>query len=251
VFTHTVNKSEILKILFKKKENCVNVYHKTHNDFASGNTISNDNKDINTNHTKNFNNYIDRPNKFNQNMRGPISSINFDEVPLAPLAPLTSITPPILPENPIKMYDIQTLIDPLSPPTSRPPSYAIAPMVGNPAFYFPTRGLPDDYSYVGNLVETSVLKFKHDEEEHNKNDDKNNYKPSSLLQLMGRQKYSSTYKFDYYVLIPRGEVNTIKVHIKTPKDEELFDGDEVIIPELGGKKYTFRKNRSIWKEYYG
>lgn len=150
--------------------------------------------------------------------------------------------PDIIFEDPIKLHDTQTLIDPLTPPTSRPPSYAIAPMLGNPMFNFPTRGLPDDYSYVGNLIQTSVL---------NNSEENINNNPSSLLQLMGRQKYSNTSKYDYYILIPRGESNFIKVHIKSPKGEELFDGDDIIIPELGNKNYTFKKNKSVWKEFYG
>lgn len=170
----------------------------------------------------------------------------------SPFSTIPPLMPPIsslpIPEDPVKVYDIQSLTDPLSPPTSRPPSYAISPMLGNPLFNYPTRGLPDDYSYLGNLVESSVLNISEENLKENKSQNQNT---TSLLQLMGRQKYPSTCKYEYYALIPRGEANFIKVHIRSPKGEELFDGDEVVIPELGHKKYIFRKNRSIWKEYYG
>jgi hypothetical protein len=57
--------------------------------------------------------------------------------------------------------------------------------------------------------------------------------------IMGRYHYpGKTDKFDYYT-INEGR-NKIKIPIKTTNYNELYDGDQVTVPELGGN-FTFRK----------
>lgn len=143
--------------------------------------------------------------------------------------------------DPVKIYDSENLADPLTGPTSRPPSYLFGPTLLNPLFNTPSRGLPDNFSYVGNLIELKEEKEDNKEKEVNL--------ALGILQLMGRQKYPNSYKYDYYVLISRGGNDYIKMDIKTRNEEELYDGDEVFIPELH-KKYRFKKNKSFWKQYY-
>lgn len=155
--------------------------------------------------------------------------------------------------NLVREYDTETLVNPFVAPTSRPPGYFFGPTLVNPLFNFPTQGIPDDYSYVGNLVETCLLhdkdrnknKGEETEEEIKKNLDTN----TSLLQLIGRQRYPNGNRYDYYALVPRG-LGHIKVEVRSHRNHELYDGDEVEIPELGHKKYTFKKNPSYWKQFY-
>ncbi|AYV75930.1 MAG: hypothetical protein Terrestrivirus3_199 [Terrestrivirus sp.] len=160
--------------------------------------------------------------------------------------------------NLVREYDAETLVNPFVAPTSRPPGYFFGPTLVNPLFNFPTQGIPDDYSYVGNLVETDLL---HDKDK-NKNikimgeeageaeQIKNNlHTNTSLLQLIGRQRYPNGNRYDYYALVPSG-LGHIKVEVRSHRNHELYDGDEVEISELGHKKYTFKKNPSYWNQYH-
>ena len=184
-----------------------------------------------------YQSYIIHVNSINEN-KGILQTDNNNNINNN--TPHIVIDPELYKYNIVKSYDIQTLTDPLVAPTSRPPTYAIAPMLNNPSFYYNTRGMPDEYSYVGNLVESKILDNTNGEE----------ITDTGLLQLMGRQKYSGSSKYEYYVLIPQKSNNTIKVSIKTPKNEEIYDGDEIKIPELGHKKYKFVKNKSVFREYF-
>ena len=60
--------------------------------------------------------------------------------------------------------------------------------------------------------------------------------------IMGRYHYpGKTDKFEYYT-INEGR-NKIKIPIKTTNYNELYDGDQVTIPELGGN-FTFKKYKN-------
>ena len=164
------------------------------------------------------------------------------------------------PEDPVHVYDVNNMTNPLVYPTARPASYVFRPLMDNPYFFQPARGFPDKPAYVANLVETKYDKhdnhnhqdrFKHvnfgdtePEEEEKQND---NPQLPSVLQLIGQQKYNGSCKYNYYVLLPStGNSHPIKYTIKSRKDEELFDGDNVWVL---GKQYTVRKNKSPF-EYY-
>lgn len=144
--------------------------------------------------------------------------------------------------DPVQIYDDINLNDPFVRPTARPASYLYGPMMNNPVFNYPTRGYPDSPAYIANLVETRLLHTPRSEE--TKFDDR------SVLQLMGQQQYPGSYKYNYYALLTSNRNPPLKIEINTKKrNDELYDGDEVIIPELGNKRYTVRKNASPF-EYY-
>jgi len=171
---------------------------------------------------------------------------------------------PILPlTDPVVEYDYDNLSNPLSGPTSRPPSYVFGPTLMNPLFNTPTQGLPDNFSYVGNLIE--ITDDEHDRYDKKRKTNKRNNESeldseseekrksdipnTNIIQLLGRQRYSNGSKYDYYVIISRGGNDFIKLDIKTRNDEELYDGDTVRIPEIN-KTYKLKKNKSFWKQYF-
>lgn len=179
--------------------------------------------------------------------------------------------PPPLPD-PVRVYDTHNLDDMFAYPTARPASYIFRPMLGNPAFNIPTRGFPDAPTYVGNLVECKLLHNNKFDTCHNCNPPNINkcgnpncncincncvnctcndfsetrFDDRSILQLMAQQKYPRSDKYYYYVLLSANRNPPIKIKVHTKNNDELYDGDEVVIPELGNKKYIFRKNKSAF-----
>lgn len=145
--------------------------------------------------------------------------------------------PPAVPIDPVRIYDNRNLSDPLAFPTARPASYIFRPMLNNPLFNIPTRGFPDSPAYVGNLVEAKMMRGGME----TKFDD------TSLLQLMSQQRYPNSNKYDYYVLLTSNRAPAMKIKVKTKNHDELYDGDEVTIPEFGNKTYIFKKNKSAFK----
>ncbi len=146
-----------------------------------------------------------------------------------------------VPNHVVKDYDIHNLEDPLEAPTSRPPKHIFRPLYGSPLIDYPTRGRPDDYSYMGNLVRSSVLA---------NSDDAYVQPADSILQVMGRQKFPGSSIYDYYVLLDKSHMRDVKINIKTSKNSELYDGDTLVIPELGNVEYTFTKNKSFLNQIY-
>lgn len=140
------------------------------------------------------------------------------------------------PRELVRTYDINTLENPYVPPTSRPPGYIFGPTLLNPLFYESTHGPLDDFSYVGNLFEIK--------DSHSKYGD-----GGRILRVMGRQRYPNGNWYDYYVLVPQDDLS-IKIDIRTKKHDELYDGDEVVIPELGDKLFRFKKNKSYFNQFY-
>ena len=63
--------------------------------------------------------------------------------------------------------------------------------------------------------------------------------PNGRYPIMGRYKFSGkTDKFEYYSI--DNERGRIKIPFKNKNDNELYDGDSIQIPELGGE-FTFKK----------
>jgi hypothetical protein len=147
----------------------------------------------------------------------------------------------IIPENqidPVFAYDVNTLTNPFIPPSSRPADYLFRSVVDNPYFNFPSRGMSDSFSYLGYLVKQSTLDNTQEEYQQSNN---------NLVQVMGRQKYPNSNQYQYYALISKNNgSNEIKIPLNTRKNEELYDGDFVTVPELGNLRYTFRKNKSYF-----
>jgi len=70
--------------------------------------------------------------------------------------------------------------------------------------------------------------------------------PNGRFPVMGRYKYSGrSDRFEYYTI--DDSRNRIKINFKTKNDNELYSGDPVVIPELGGNlifnKYEDQDNR--------
>ena len=186
---------------------------------------------------------------------------NMNQYP-PPLVSEQPYPPPIVAEQPVinarqlvQNYDTNTLFNPLIPPTSRPAGYYFAPTVLNPLFNEPTRGPMDDFSYVGNLVKIHECdrsddrdrdRYYESEERHNSHDNVNDNK--SIIRLMGRQKYPNNDKYEYYVLVPDG-VGFLKIDVHNHRHDEIYDHDEVYVPELN-HKYKLHKNKSFFKQFY-
>lgn len=227
----------------------------------------------NPNNNNNNNNYHPNPesnNNYHINKNSMNKNPNFsNSIPprIEPHIPHHMPVPPMPPvpilEDPVKIYDLNNINNPLVYPTSRPPSYAFRPMMNNPLFFYPTRGFPDQPGYIANLIETKLASkdwedknkkfdriFNHSEDSKEwDKEDRKEYNPQlpSVLQLMGQQKYPGSSRYDYYVLLPSTGTNpSIKYVIHTPKHEEVYDGDMV---EVLGKTYTVRKNKSPF-EYF-
>lgn len=119
--------------------------------------------------------------------------------------------------------------DDLTPPVFRYPRdyYPRPPLVT--VTNIPTRGLPDTFSYLGNLYR----------EFDNK-----------VMRLYGRRRYDDVW--DYYAIL-HNEADAIKVNIKTKNDKELLDGDEVSIPmfEHNGsfRVYLHKKDEFAYSPY--
>lgn len=96
----------------------------------------------------------------------------------------------------LTQYDYGVIYNPLIPPQKRPERNLLP-------FY--SRGLPDNYRYIGNLTRST---------------DKN------ILQLFGRQMFPGSTQYEYYAIDKDG----IKVDVDTLHDKELFTGDEIDIP---------------------
>lgn len=188
--------------------------------------------------------------------------INIPEPPLFPELNVQPQGPPMIPDDPVNIYDINNINNPFVYPTTRPASYLFRPMMNNPLFFSPTRGFPDKPGYIANLVEVDLVdgvgsgedknkKFDRvfNKMEDNRNDRNEGHNPQlpSVLQLMGLQKYPGCSKFDYYVLLPSSGNNPpIKYTVHTHRNEEVYDGD---IIKVLGKAYIVKKNKSPF-EYF-
>lgn len=118
-------------------------------------------------------------------------------------------------KDPIKEMDYNRLDDPLTPPFRRLPRHAYPQRIKN-IINYPTRGYPDNYHYVGNLMRQSDQKF---------------------IKLFGRQTYPGSNKYEYYGITTDPNGMETKIQIKSPKDDELMDDDEIDVEIFsnGGK----------------
>lgn len=142
--------------------------------------------------------------------------------PTRPFAPIIPPSPPMYPlVDPVKIYDYQKLNDPLEEPTKRVDRYLLGPIEMRRMFNYPVRGDPDNPRWLGLLIYDG--------------DDQSN----KILKLFGRQKYPKSDHYQYYTMINMG-LDQVKVHIRHRK--ELYDDDEVKIPELN-RTYRVKLNK--------
>jgi len=135
--------------------------------------------------------------------------------------PLQLFTPPaLLPDN-VMQYDYRKAFDPLLDPTRRVPRHELPTLPFKRLIDFPTRGFPDNFTQTGILVSDQKCKHK------NNNDNK-------ILRLFSRQEFPGSNKYEYYTSVSSGN-DQIKIPIGRRRNDELYDGDDVYIEELGQK----------------
>ena len=152
-----------------------------------------------------------------------------NELPLLP-PPSRPFSPIITNPDPVKMYDYHKLNDPLEEPTKRVDRYLLGPIEYRKMFNYPVRGDPDNPRWLGILINS---------------DESESESANKIIKLFGRQKYPNSSHYEYYTTINMG-FDQIKVHLRRRK--ELYDDDEVIVPELG-KTYKVKLNKDDDNNY--
>ena len=173
-----------------------------------------------------------------------LKSASNKSCPVCPVCPSPVITeyqpsiPPPQPKNivvdvkqaetivgdPIRDYDYRALSDPLVPPLKRD-DYNISVMPP-----IPTRGYPTAYKKMGLLI---------DPEAENKD-------PFKFMILVGRQKYTGSNVYDYFVTENKPD-SALKFDLPNIR-KELNTDDTIPIAELG-KTYTIKIDRSLGFDY--
>ena len=115
-------------------------------------------------------------------------------------------------KDPILERDRSVLSDPLVAPFRRMPRHNYPKR--NILLNIPTRGMTDNFQYMGNLIR--------------KSDEK-------IVKLFGRQTYPGSPKYEYYGMMSDHGGSQIKVQISNTK--ELYNGDIVNIPLLNNGKF--------------
>ena len=83
----------------------------------------------------------------------------------------------------------------------------------------PTRGYPDNYHQVGNLIRDSDEK---------------------VLKLFGRQRYPGSSQWEYYVISRDPNGLDTKLPLNRKKDRELEDNTEIDVPFFNSSKGNFK-----------
>jgi hypothetical protein len=120
--------------------------------------------------------------------------------------------------------DYKVVTDPLAPAVKRPASHIFPPTEFTRYIDIPTRGYPDSFQYLGNMFRI------------NGNSEISGEK---VVKLFGRQKYAGSNQYDYYGITNDSSTLNYKIPIMTKHDQEIFDGDTINVPSLGG---TFQVN---------
>lgn len=137
------------------------------------------------------------------------------------------------PVDPIRVFDYRNIDDVLTGPIRRPTRDQIGPYIGNPLLNIYTQGPPDNYSWVGILLATDASGVA---------------TSFGMLKLFGRQKYTNSNTWQYYVLAHNGGHDKIKIALDDKYRKELYDDDTVIIPELN-RTYKVKLNKEDWLSY--
>ncbi len=127
--------------------------------------------------------------------------------------------PQELQTNPITERDYRIVYDPLAPASQRPPVYVFPPQRIAQYIDIPTRGYPDNYQYIGNLIRTTDEK---------------------VIKLFGRQKYARSDQYEYYGIASDGSNIGIKIPIETVRNQEIYDGDEIDVPYFNVAQGKFK-----------
>ena len=146
---------------------------------------------------------------------------------------IPSVTP-IQPISPtigqvMKDYDYRTLEDPLTPPFKRDDYMIPSQMVRPDMFGLYTSGAPGTFRKMG------YLKAKIPNSEY------------KYLNLIGRPKYNGSSIYEYYVTSTNRD-DSIKFYLNKYK-KELYDGDNVIIPQIGSEEFEVIIDKDLNLEY--
>jgi hypothetical protein len=114
---------------------------------------------------------------------------------------------PLKKKDPFLQRDHAVLSNPLVAPFRRMARHVYSK--NNLPFNYPTRGIADNFQYMGNLIRQGDEK---------------------IVKLFGRQKYPRSSEYEYYGMMSDHGGSQIKVQISNTK--ELYNGDIVNIPLL-------------------
>ena len=119
----------------------------------------------------------------------------------------------------LKKRDYNALHDDLSAPTRRHPKHIYPTQPNDFINNIPTRGFPDNYHYLGNLIRNSDNK---------------------IVKLFGRQIYPGSNQYEYYGITTDNNGAEIKIKIDTNNNKELYDNDTIDIEFLDISKGSFK-----------
>ena len=125
----------------------------------------------------------------------------------------------IILEKSLKKRDMNSLHNDLSAPTRRLPRHLYPNKEGDIIPEIHTRGEPDHYHHIGNMIRQSDEK---------------------IVKLFGRQIYPGSTQYEYYGITTDNNGAEIKLPIKIKNDKEIYDEDEIDIEFLDSSKGTFK-----------
>ena len=120
--------------------------------------------------------------------------------------------------NFLKKRDNDAYYDDMIPPERRVNNRNY-PIAIKPHINIPTRGYPDNYHQVGNLIRSSDEK---------------------VLKLFGRQKHSGSSQWEYYVISKDPNGLDTKLPLNRKKDRELEDSSEIDVPFFNSSRGNFK-----------
>jgi len=115
--------------------------------------------------------------------------------------------------------DYRIIYDPLAPAVQRPATSVFPPTDIARYIDIPTRGYPDNYQYIGNLVRN--------------NDEK-------VIKLFARQRLERRDQYEYYGISADMQGLDYKIPIETKYYQELYDGDEIDVSYYDTAKGKFK-----------
>jgi len=118
----------------------------------------------------------------------------------------------------LKERDAKSLKDDLTPPERRLEKENYPYEIKN-HINIPTRGHPDNYHHIGNLIRSTDEK---------------------VVQLMGRRKFPRSQQWDYYIISTDPNGLKTKIPLKVKGDKEIYDNDQIDIPFYNSDKGKFK-----------
>lgn len=107
----------------------------------------------------------------------------------------------------LKERDYKVVRDPLTPGERRLPAHQVPRGIFKDVINIPTRGQPDNYQYLGNLVRDTDNK---------------------ILPVFGRQEYPGSDYYEYYVMLNQDGNFGLKLPINRGKRIREFEEDQVV-----------------------